>query len=125
MNKLVVALIAGFIAAASAAQAPSQTVARQAAENSGNAQATAIQQAGNVGVSRETPKLSRSEKTRLAKDATRLNVNPENSSGQAATARMQMQTVAESKATAKQNAQFRSKEGKAQLDRELQSRSTP
>ena len=85
---------------------------------------TAKQQAINVQKSKEVAKLSKEEKTNLAKDATKLNVNPENSSGSAATAAMQKQTTAQSKGTPKQNAELRTKEGKQQLEQDLQKKST-
>jgi hypothetical protein len=137
MNRLLAALIAAAFVSLAGAQtvAPSttttskqraaQSVTGLTAENSGNTQATAAEQAKNVKASKETAKLSKDEKARLAKDATRLNVNPENSSGAAATATMQRQTTAESKATPKQNAELKSKEGKQQLAKDLQKKSTP
>jgi hypothetical protein len=121
MNKLLVASIAGVFASVTALQSTAQSTA----ENSGNTQATAAEQARNVKASRGVAKLSKDEKAKLAKDATRLNVNPENSSGSAATAAMQRQTTSTSKATAKQNTELKTKEGRQQLDKELQKRSTP
>jgi hypothetical protein len=94
-------------------------------ENSGNARATAQQQQRNVAVSKATPKLSKQEKSQLAKDATRLNVNPENSAGQAATARMQRQTTPASKQSGRQNAELRTTKGRQQLDADLRSKSSP
>jgi hypothetical protein len=93
--------------------------------SSASTQKTAAQQAANVKTSKQTPKMSKEEKSKLAKDATKLNVNPENSSGQAATARMQGQTGAASKATSKQNTDLKTKDGKAQLGKELQQKSSP
>jgi len=136
MNKLLIALIAGAVASLSSAQtvapypsmqerrADVQALTVQSAENSGNTQATAAEQAAHVMVSKEVAKLSPQEKNRFAKDATRLNVNPENSSGTAATAAMQRETTALSKATTKQNAEFRSKAGKQELYQELRINST-
>jgi hypothetical protein len=136
MNNLLVALAACVIASSVVAQTSPPSLspaerqqqlqsAQRAAENSGNAQATAAEQAKNVRASKNATKLSKEEKAQLARDATRLNVNPENSSGSAATAAMQKQTTAQSKAVSKQNTEFRSKEGKQQLDSDLQKRSTP
>lgn len=136
MNKLLATLIMGALASPAAAQtaAPSPNAterqgavqsATQMGDNSGNARATAAQQQRNVKASKQVPKLSKSEKSQLAKDATRLDVNPENSSGAAATAVMQKQTTAVSRSTPKQNVELRTKEGSRQLDKELQSRSTP
>ena len=93
--------------------------------SSASTQKTAAQQAANVKASKQVPKLSKQEKEQFAKDATRLNVNPENSSGTAATARMQKQTTALSKTEGRQNAELRTKEGKAQLEKELQQKSSP
>lgn len=137
MNKLVVALLAGMFASAAAAQtggpygqtkegqAEVQSLTQRDGENSGNARATAAEQAKNVKASKQVTKLSKQEKASLSRDATRSNINPENSSGAAATAVMQKQTTAASKATTRQNAQFKSKEGKQQLEQELQKNSTP
>jgi hypothetical protein len=137
MSKLFVALIACTFASLAAAQtaAPKPSLHEQkrdlqaasgvSSENSGNTQAAAAQQARNVKASKEVPKLSKEERAQLAKDSTRRNVNPENSSGTAATAAMQRQTTAQSKATSKQNTEFKSKEGRQQLDEDLQKKSTP
>jgi hypothetical protein len=137
MKRIVAASIVSAIAFAAVAQtAPPKptaqerqravtTTTQQGSGSSASTQKTAEQQAANVKASRQTAKLSTQEKTQLAKDATRLNVNPENSSGQAATARMQTQTVARSKGAEKQSAQFRTKEGKAYLARDLQQKSSP
>jgi hypothetical protein len=136
MNKLLVALIAGTVVSISSAQtaasypstqerrADVQSLTVQSAENSGNTQATAAEQAMHVRASKEVEKPSPQEKNQMAKDATRLNVNPENSSGTAATAAMQRETTALSKATAKQNAEFRSKAGKQELYQALRINST-
>jgi hypothetical protein len=121
MTKLLVTLIAGAFTSIAVAQSPTGPTG----ENSGNTQATAAEQAKNVKASKETAKSSKEERARLAKDAAKSNVNPENSSGSAATATMQKQTTAESKATAKQNTELKSKEGKQQLDKDLQKKSTP
>ena len=102
-----------------------ESVTEQGSGSSASTQKTAAQQATNVKASRQVPKLTSEQKTQLAKDATRLNVNPENSSGQAATARMQRQTVAASKGTQKQNAQFKTRDGKTDLYRDLQQNSSP
>jgi hypothetical protein len=102
-----------------------QSVTQLTGDNSGNTQATAAEQAKDVKASKQVTKLSKDEKTQLAKDATKLNVNPENSSGAAATAVMQRQTTVASRGTAKQNTEFKSKEGKQQLQKDLQSKSTP
>ena len=137
MNRILAALFACLLTAAAAAQtAPPKAsdaerqrdVAKITEANSGSSastQKTAAQQAANVKASKEVPKLSKQEKEQFAKDATKLNVNPENSSGTAATARMQKQTTATSKAASRQNAELKTKEGKAQLDKELQQKSSP
>ena len=136
MDKLLAALIAAAFVSVTIAQAPPsprdkakqsevQSVTGQTGENSGNAQATAAEQAKNVSASKQVTKLSKEEKKKLAKDATKSNANPENSSGSAATAAMQKQTVEQSKAASKQNTELKSKQGKQQLERELQQKSTP
>jgi hypothetical protein len=137
MRRLLLALISVALASVALAQtaAPSpgtkerqrdaQSVTQLTGDNSGNTQATAAEQAKDVKASKQVTKLSKDEKTQLAKDATKLNVNPENSSGAAATAVMQRQTTVTSRGTAKQNTEFKSKEGKQQLQKDLQSKSTP
>jgi len=127
----------GLLAAAAAAQtappAPSAaerqrdvaTTTQAGSGSSASTQKTAAQQAANVKASKQVPKLSKEDKTQFAKDATKLNVNPENSSGQAATARMQHQTTAASKSASRQNAELRTKEGKADLEKELRQNSSP
>lgn len=137
MTRWLVATITGLLAATAVAQtaAPrptaaerqrdAETTTQQGSGSSASTGKTAAQQAANVKASKAVPKLSKDEKASLAKDATRVNVNPENSSGQAATARMQQQTVAASKSTARQNAALKTKSGKAQLDKELQQKSSP
>jgi hypothetical protein len=137
MNKLVVALLVGVFASVAAAQTGGpygqskekqrevQSLTQRDGENSGNARATAAEQATNVKASKAAPKLSKEERANLAKDATKSNVNPENSSGAAATAAMQKKTTAASKATTRQNTEFKSKEGKQQLEQELQKNATP
>jgi hypothetical protein len=137
MNTLLIAwLAAGVASVASAQTSPPkptanerqsavESVTQQGAGSSASTQKTAAEQAKNVKVSKETPKITKEEKSKLAKDATRLNVNPENSSGQAATSAMQKETVTASKATQKQNAALKTKQGKAQLGTALQDKSTP
>ena len=137
MKRIVAASMLSCIALAAVAQTapPSpwaqerqrdvSSTTQQGSGSSASTQKTAEQQAANVKASKQVSKLSAQEKKRLAKDATRLNVNPENSSGQAATARMQAQTVAASKGTSKQSAQFKTKDGKADLARDLQQKSSP
>lgn len=137
MKQLLAASVACLIASVAAAQtsppAPSaqerqrevSATTQSGSGSSASTQKTAAQQAANVKASKQVPKLSKEEKTQFAKDATKLNVNPENSSGQAATARMQKQTVATSKAAQKQNTELRTKEGKAQFEKDLQQKSSP
>jgi hypothetical protein len=136
MKRLLVALLSVAFAWPAAAQTagpqdPIKTKQQDVAgaisqgDNSASTQATAAEQARNVKASKQTARLSKEEKAKYAKDATRLNVNPENSSGQAATAAMQKQTVSQSKAAQKQNTQLKSKQGKQQLEQELQKKSTP
>lgn len=130
---IVACLVAAAATAQTAAPAPTamerqrdvSTITEQGSGSSASTQKTAKQQAENVKASRQVPKLSKEEKKTLAKDANRLNVNPENSSGQAATARMQKQTVNESKSAPRQNATYKSKAGKAELNKDLQQKSSP
>jgi hypothetical protein len=137
MKSLLLGIVACVVAASATAQtaapAPTDkerqraasTITEQGSGSSASTQKTAKQQADNVKASRQVPKLSNDEKKTLAKDANRLNENPENSSGQAATARMQKETVGQSKATPRQNTAFKSKAGKAELDQGLQQKSSP
>jgi hypothetical protein len=137
MSKLMAFSLVWLFAAAATAQTAPPTPSAQERQrevsattqagsgSSASTQKTAAQQAANVKASKQVPKLSKVEKTQFAKDATKLNVNPENSSGQAATARMQKQTVATSKAAQKQNTELWTKEGKAQFEKDLQQKSSP
>jgi len=86
---------------------------------------TARQQSANVQQSKQVARLSKEEKTKLAKDTTKSNLNPENSSGQAATSSMQEQTAAQSKAASRQNTGLSTKQGQQQLEKELRQKSTP
>jgi len=136
MNKLLIALIAGAFTSITAAQAASlypttierrayvETLTLQSLDNSVNTQATAAEQARSVQASKAATKLSKAEKVQLAKESTRLNVNPESSAGTAETADMQQQTTRISKATQRQNVDLRSKAGKELLYRELRNSST-
>jgi len=63
---------------------------------------TAKQQSANVKTSKESAKMTSAEKNKAIKEANTKMVNPDNSSGTAATAGMQKQTTAASKATPKQ-----------------------
>ena len=135
MNKLLVALIAATVASVAAAQTPPVPTSKErqqdvqttteASANANTGATTAKQQAANVQKSKQVQKLSKEEKANLAKDATKSNVNPENSAGATATAAMQKKTTAESKATPKQNTELKSKEGERQLAKELQKNATP
>jgi flagellar basal body-associated protein FliL len=136
MNKLLAALIAAAIASVAAAQtAPPLTTSKErqkavqstteASANANTGATTAKQQTVNVQKSKQASKLSKEERAKIANDATRSNVSPENSSGTVATAAMQKNTTAISKTTSKQNAELKTKEGKQQLGKELQTNSTP
>ena len=132
MSKLIAGTF-GFAAAAQTRPNPSKYSERQndvqstteASANANTGAQTAKQQAANVQRSKQVPKLSKEERAKITKDASKSKVNPENSSGSAATAAMQKDTTAISKATSKQNAGLKSKEGKQQLEQELQKNSTP
>ena len=135
MNKLLVALIAAAVASLAAAQTSPVPTSKErqqdvqttteASANVNTGQTVAKQQAANVQKSKQVTKLSKEEKANLATEASKANLNPENSSGAAATAVMQKRTTAESKATQKQNTELKSKEGKQELAKELQKNSTP
>jgi hypothetical protein len=133
MNKLLVALMAGAFAMAAAAQNPVTNPSEkskakqedvrsttQAGSTSSTTNTTAAEQAKSVKASKEVPKMTKEEKKALAKDATKMNVNPDNTSGQAATSAMQKDTTAASKAQPKANTQFKTKEGKKELSKDLQ-----
>jgi len=128
----VAAAVSSQIAAQTAVPAPSDKERQQAVRSTTEAAAasttgvqTARQQSANVQKSKQVTKLSKDDKAKLAKEATRSNANPENSSGQAATASMQRQTTAQSKAASRQNTGFSSKQGQQQLGEELRQKSTP
>lgn len=102
-----------------------QAATQSQQDNSAGTQATAAEQARNVRVSKDVPKLSKGAKAQFAKEGVRSNINPENSSGVAATARMQAETTAISRSATRQNAEFKSKPGNRELDAELRQKSTP
>lgn len=129
MNKLLAALIAGAFASVAVAQTAEpltskdrQNAVKATTEGSANVntgQTVAKQQAVNVQKSKQAPKLSKEERAKIASDATKSGVNPENSSGTVATATMQKNTTAVSKTVSKP------KGGKQQPDKELQKNATP
>ena len=136
MNKLLIALIAGAFATVASAQtaAPAQTTKEKQADvkaTTGAAAAsttgaqTAKEGAANTAKSKETAKMTTAEKNQMAKDVNKSAVNPNNSSGATATANMQKQTTAESKATPKQNTELKTKEGQKELSKELKSKASP
>jgi hypothetical protein len=135
MNKMLIAMIAGVFATVAAAQTPPVPTSKErqqdvqttteASANANTGAQTAKQQAANVQKSKQVTKLSKEEKAKLAKEASKANLNPENSSGAAATAAMQKRTTAASKAIPKQNIELKSKEGERELAKELQKNSTP
>ena len=139
MNKLLVALIAGALASAVAAQNPItnpsektkakqqevQSVTSQQAPSSVDTQKVNQQRQENVKASKDTTKMTTQEKKAFAKEVNKSAVNPENPSGSVAgTAAQQKENTATSKATPKQNTELKTKEGKAQLEKELQKKST-
>jgi hypothetical protein len=69
--------------------------------------------------------MTTQEKKQFAKDVNKMSVNPDNSAGQAATAKMQKETTAESKGQPKANTELKGKEGQKQLEKELQKKATP
>jgi len=137
MNKLLIALIAGAFATIAAAQNPvtnpspmtkekQQDVSATTQSGSGSSastQKTAAEQAQNVKASKETAKMTTAEKNKAIKEVNKTSVNPNNDAGQAATAKMQKETTAVSKATPKQNTELKTKQGQQQLSKELQEKS--
>ena len=113
MNRLLIALIVGALASVAVAQTadPKMTSKQRqdtvkattgAASNSATGATTAKQQDANVKASKDTAKMTSAEKNKAIRDANTKMVNPDNSSGTAATANMQKDTTTASKATAKQ-----------------------
>ena len=113
MNQLLIALIAGAFASVAVAQtaAPKMTPDQKqeavqsttgAASNANTGAQTAKQQDANVKASKETAKMTTAEKNKAIKDVNTKMVNPDNSAGAGATARMQRETTAASKETKKQ-----------------------
>jgi hypothetical protein len=137
MNKLLVALIAGAFATVAAAQtaAPSANSKEKQADvkaatsgnpnNSAGQAATSAEQKANTMKSKDVSKMTTQEKKDFAKDVNKMSVNPNNSAGQAATAADQKANTAASKGQPKANAELKTKEGKKQLEKELQKKATP
>lgn len=137
MNKILVALIVSTLASIAVAQTATQSprskdkqkdvqaATQLTGDNSGNAGLTAAEQRKNVNASKQVTKLTKQEKSELAKDSSKRNTNPNNSAGAVATAEMQRQTTAASRGTGRQNVEFKTKEGQQQLDKDLRSKSTP
>lgn len=137
MNKLLVALIAGAFASVAAAQtaAPAPTAKDRQADvkaatqagsgSSASTQATAEQQKANVKASKETAKMSTTEKKDAIKASNKAMVNPDNPSGSVAgTAAQQKANVAESKGQPKANADLKSKDAQKALEKDLQQKSS-
>jgi hypothetical protein len=112
MNKLLIATIAALSTSLAAAQATDpkmsakekQEVVRSttgAAAASATGAATAKQQEANVKASKDVAKMTTAEKNKAIKDANARMANPDNSAGASATAGMQKDTTAASKATPK------------------------
>ena len=138
MNQLLIALIAGAFAtvavAQTAAPAPATTKEKQAdvkattgaAAASTTGAQTAKEAAANTAKSKDVSKMTAAEKNAYAKEVNKQAVNPENPSGStAATAAAQKANTAESKATPKQNTEFKTKEGQKALEKDLQKKATP
>jgi hypothetical protein len=137
MNKLLIALIAGAFATVAAAQtAPAKPTAKEkqqdvqsttgAAAASTTGAQTAKEAAANTAKSKEVSKMTTAEKNAAIKSVNKQAVNPENPSGStAATAAQQKANTAESKATAKQNVELKTPEGKKELAKDLQKKATP
>lgn len=137
MNKLLVALIAGAFASVAAAQtAPAKPTAKekqqdvrsvtQSQSDTNTAADSAAQQAANVKASKEVAKMTTAEKKAFAAEINKQMINPDNPSGSVSgTAAMQKQNVMESKGQPKANVELKTKEGKKQLEKELQKKATP
>ncbi|HTQ01389.1 MAG TPA: hypothetical protein VMN56_18885 [Casimicrobiaceae bacterium] len=137
MNKLLIALIAGAFATIAAAQNPvtnpspmtkekQQDVSATTQAGSGSSastQKTAAEQAAAVKASKEVSKMTTAEKKAFAAEINKQMINPNNDAGTAATAKMQKETTAVSKATPKQNTELKTKQGQQQLSKELQEKS--
>src|SRR5258705_13120914 len=95
ITKLPVALIATAVASVAAAQTPAVPTAKErqqdvqttteASANANTGATTPKQQATNVQKSNQVTKMWKEEKANLAKDASKSNLHPENSSGGAGT----------------------------------------
>jgi len=125
-------LLTGLIAAAFASVAVAQTADPKmtskekqdavksttgAASNSTTGATTAKQQEANVKASKDAAKMTSAEKNKAIRDANTKMVNPDNSSGTAATANMQKDTTAASKATAKQRPNMNTPEGQKAMQK--------
>lgn len=130
MKKLAIALIAVGVASVAAAQtAPFGTQEKQkdvqsatqaGSGSSASTQKTAVQGAQDVKASKQQAKMTTAEKNAAIKAANQSGVNSNNDAGQAATAAQQKANVAESKTMPRQNAQFKTKNGHQQLEKELE-----
>jgi hypothetical protein len=128
MNRLLMALVAGAFASVAVAQTPDPKMTSKerqetvkattgAAANSTTGATTAKQQEANVKASKSSTKMTSAEKNKAIKDANTKMVNPDNSSGTAATAGMQKETTAASKATAKQRPNINTPEGQKAMQK--------
>ncbi len=131
MNKLLIALIAGAFATGAMAQSAATkdkqkdvSAVTQGAVDQGSSTNTAAQQKANTAISKETPKMSKSEKKAFAKDAMKYQGNPNNSASSHTTAAEQKANTAASKEIPKQSTQFKSKEGKKVLEKDLQQKAS-
>ena len=144
MNKLLVVLLAGAFASVAAAQTPApaapaapmkettkekqadvQATTQAGSGSSASTQKTAAEQAKNVKASKETTKMTTAEKNKAIKDVNKMQVNPDNSAGVGATAKMQKETTMESKGQPKANADLKGKSGQKELSKELQQKASP
>jgi hypothetical protein len=90
-----------------------------------NTQKTAAEQAASVKASKEVAKMTTAEKKAFAMEINKQMVNPESpSTSVSGTAAQQKANVAESKGTPKANTELKTKEGKKELSKELQQKST-
>lgn len=131
MNKLLIALIASAFATVAVAQSAATkekqrdtSAVTQGAVDQGSSTNTAAQQKANTAVSKETPKMSKDAKKTFAKDAMKYQGNPNTDAGTHATAAQQKANTAASKAVPKQSTQFKSKEGKKELSKDLQQKAS-
>jgi len=128
MKKILTALTVGAFVSLAAAQTADPKMSSKekqdavrsttgASSNSATGATTAKQQDANVKASKETAKMTTAEKNKAVKDANSRMTNPDNSSGTAATANMQKESTAASKAQTKQKVNINTPEGQKAMQK--------